>query len=204
MPCHCLQLCPPLAPAGPRLGTSSSSPLSQAGRSLRTAPAGCADTEAAAAVLYQKGVSSPSAPQLPMCPCDGQPCSDAVPCCRLPLSQQRCCTMQQAALSSWEGGGVAGDRVSPSLPSSQRMGRWAGAAVPLALLGPLPRRRQHTGLCSLSADQPDAELPVPQQALASISHEYCLHHPSVLPILPGCSRLPLLHHLVVSTRWTTA
>lgn len=113
-----------------------------------------------------------------------------------PCSKQRChrgrgevllgtgCPQACPAPSGWDGG--------------------LGQLSPLALLGPLPRRRQHTGLCSLSADQPDAELPVPQQALASISHEHCLHHPSVLPILPGCSRLPLLHHLVVSTRWTTA
>ncbi|XP_050175336.1 transmembrane channel-like protein 6 isoform X7 [Myiozetetes cayanensis] len=45
-------------------------------------------------------------------------------------------------------------------------------------------------------DQPDAKLPVPQQALASIAHEHHFHHPAVLPLLPGCNHLPLLHHLV--------
>lgn len=58
--------------------------------------------------------------------------------------------------------------------------------------------------CSVSTDQPDEELPVPQQALASITHEHHVHHSAVLPLLPGCSCLPLLHHLVVSTHEATA
>lgn len=63
---------------------------------------------------------------------------------------------------------------------------------------------QPMGHCSLSTDQPDVELPVPQQALASITHEHHVHHPAVLPLLPGCSCLLLLHHLVVSTHEPTA
>lgn len=41
---------------GAQTQTSSSFPCSQAGYSLRSAPASSADAEAAAAVLYQKGV----------------------------------------------------------------------------------------------------------------------------------------------------
>lgn len=41
---------------GAQTQTSSSFPCSQAGSSLRSTPASSADAEAAAAVLYQKGV----------------------------------------------------------------------------------------------------------------------------------------------------
>lgn len=45
---------------GAQTQTSSSFPCSQAGHSLRSAPASCADAEAAAVVLYQKGVIPPT------------------------------------------------------------------------------------------------------------------------------------------------
>lgn len=78
---------------------------------------------------------------------------------------------------------------------------WEGGTAGWGLLS---KSWQPTGHCSLSTDQPDEELPVPQQALASITHEHRVHHSAVLPLLPGCSCLPLLHHLVVSTHEATA
>lgn len=93
-------------------------------------------------------------------------------------------------------------RAEVLLGSPSSGGCWTGgqegAATLRSLLGSLGRR-QHAALCSLSPDQSDAELPGPQQALASFSYEHCVHHPALLPILPGRCRLRLLHHLVVST-----
>lgn len=93
-------------------------------------------------------------------------------------------------------------RAEVLLGSPSSVGCWTGgqegAATLRSLLGSLGRR-QHAALCSLSPDQSDAELPGPQQALASFSYEHCVHHPALLPILPGRCRLHLLHHLVVST-----
>lgn len=94
--------------------------------------------------------------------------------------------------------GVSGDRMSLSSLGSQWVGGRGQQGVDCSPGVGSPQN------CSLSTDQPDVELPVPQQALASVTHEHHIHHSAVLPLLPGCSCIPLLHHLVVSTHEATA
>lgn len=70
---------------GAQTQASSSLPCSQAGRSLRSTPASCADAEAAAVVLYQKGAIPPA-----LTLAAGWNCGGTVPC--QPVLQQRCHT----------------------------------------------------------------------------------------------------------------
>lgn len=133
---------------------------------------------------------------IPPTPCSSPRGEPAVTCHCQPLLQQWC---HKASLVLVEPrGGFWGQDVPKLtwLPVSGREGT-AGRGL-------LSRSWQPTGHCSLSTDQPDEELPVPQQALASITHEHHIHHSAVLPLLPGCSCLPLLHHLDVSTPEATA
>lgn len=53
----------------------------------------------------------------------------------------------------------------------------------------------------LSPDEPDGQLPGAPQAVAGLAHEHRLHLAALLPLLPGCCRLPLLRHLAVSGCW---
>lgn len=107
-----------------------------------------------------------------------------VQCHRLPCSHQRGLGSKDRVSPGLLSGGDEGDSICP-------------AHVPVAAsLSP--------GLCSVPADQSGAQLPVPEQALASVSHEHHVHCPALLPIFPGCSHLPLVHHLVVSMCRTTA
>lgn len=99
---------------GAQTQASLSFPCSQARRFLRSAPASCADAEAAAVVLCQKGVIPP-----PPATLHGVNCGDTVPCHHQPLLHQWC-HMEQPCPCGLRG--LTGDSVSLSSLGSQWVG----------------------------------------------------------------------------------